>query len=517
MRPLADRPGLLAWLATVVGIGALIGSTVAGPGSRLVWESPTTLFWLVVVTAGLCVVASGAVVAVGMRDDTAEIGILGGALFALSTLSLAHGIAVPGVLFGPNDAVTATALLALPVTIAVASPLIDTRRAWSRATARRWRLWVAGWTVAVAATATFLLARPAVLAVPGPRSPATVTIAAVSLVLVLTLSFRQLRLYWVGELKATLVGALGFAFIGVTAIQWIGERPFSLGFWLVHLIDTAGVLAACAAVALGHRAERRVSDVLGPILERDPLAALELGLAPIVRRFVAALAEKDEQTRDHVVRVGETATLIGERIRIAPRRLRYLGLAAILHDIGKLSVDDAILKKPGRLTSEEYERMKRHTVDGELLLLTTPELAPAAPFVRSHHERVDGGGYPDGLVGEQIPLEARIIAACDAYDAIATTRHYREGLGNSGAASILQEHAGSQWDADVVVAVLAVVEDADEIGRVFDRVGRNDADNCCETCRDALPAEVRELLSALSLDPTADMASRESPAQAPTC
>ena len=84
-------------------------------------------------------------------------------------------------------------------------------------------------------------------------------------------------------------------------------------------------------------------------------------------------------------------------------------------------------------------------------------------------------------------------------------------------ASRPQEHAGSQWDADVVGAVLAVVADADEIGRVFDRVGRNDADNCCETCRDALPAEVRELLSALSLDPTADMASRESPAQAPTC
>jgi hypothetical protein len=287
------------------------------------------------------------------------------------------------------------------------------------------------WIAAVTALSALLLAAPNVIALPGPHDPVAVAAALASFGAMLALSYRQLRLYWVGELSGTLVGALGLALVGITSIQWVGDHPYGAGFWLLHLIDTAGVLAACLAVAMGHRTERRVSEVLLPVLERDPLAAMEVGMAPVVRRFVAALAEKDAITRDHVVRVGELAMRAGERSRLGPRRLRHLGLAAILHDVGKLTVSDEILKKPGRLTSEEFERMKRHTIDGERLLRSTPGLEQAARFVRSHHERVDGRGYPDALAKNEIPLEARIIAASDGYDAMASTRHYREGLGGA--------------------------------------------------------------------------------------
>jgi HD-GYP domain-containing protein (c-di-GMP phosphodiesterase class II) len=220
-------------------------------------------------------------------------------------------------------------------------------------------------------------------------------------------------------------------------------------------------------------------------------------MAPVVRRFVAALGEKDSLTRDHVVRVGELALRAGERSRLAPRRLRQLGLAAILHDVGKLAVSDAILTKPGRLTPEEFERMKRHTLDGERLLAQTPGLELAARFVRWHHERVDGRGYPDGLAGDEIPLEARIIAAADGYDAISHTRHYREGLGHLGAASILQEHAGSQWDAEAVAHVLAAAGEWKELGGVFGRLDRDLAHAHGGACVEALPEEVAQLLAAL--------------------
>ena len=218
-------------------------------------------------------------------------------------------------------------------------------------------------------------------------------------------------------------------------------------------------------------------------------------MAPVVRRFVAALAEKDAITRDHVVRVGELAMRAGERSRLGARRLRNLGLAAILHDVGKLTVSDQILKKPGRLTGEEFERMKRHTIDGERLLRATPGLEQAARFVRSHHERVDGRGYPDGLAGDEIPFEARIIAASDGYDAMASTRHYREGLGHGTAASILEEHAGSQWDPQAVAHVLAIVRESTELGDVFDRLDREPAHHPGDACVDALPVEVVALLA----------------------
>jgi HD-GYP domain-containing protein (c-di-GMP phosphodiesterase class II) len=498
MRLLHDRPGLGLWLGVVLTLSAVVVLSVAGPAHGPVWESPVALFWVVVVAAGLCVLASAGVIAVGLRDRTAEIGMLGGALVALSTLALVHGFTVPGVLYGPNRAVTTSSLLSLPAALCVAAPLLAARTAWARAVARRWRVWVLAWTAAVLAVSALLLAAPDAVALPAPRSPISLALALVSLGAMLALSYRQLHLYWVGELRGTLVGALGLALVGITAIQWIGDRPYGIGFWLLHLIDTAGVLAAALAVAMGHRAERRVADILLPVLERDPLAAMEVGMAPVVRRFVAALGEKDAITRDHVVRVGELAMRAGERRGLKARRLRHLGLAAILHDVGKLTVSDEILTKPGRLTADEFERMKRLTIDGERLLRSTPGLEPAARLVRSHHERVDGHGYPDGLSGDAIPFEARIIAACDGYDAMARTRHYREGLGHLTAASILEEHAGSQWDPQAVAHVLAVVRDSDELGRQFEGIDRAGAHHSGQACADALPEEVVELLAALA-------------------
>ena len=495
MRLLADRPGLALWLGLVTTLGAIVVLSLVGPAAGPVWESPRTLFWLVVVAASLCVLASAGVIAVGLRDRTAEVGILGGALAALSTLALVHGLTVPGVLYGPNRAVTTSSLLALPAALCVAAPLLAARTASARAVARRWRPWILAWIAAITALSALLLAAPNVIALPEPHDPVAIAAALASLGAMLVLSFRQLQLYWVGELTGTLVGAVGLALVGITSIQWVGDRPYGAGFWLLHLIDTAGVLAACLAVAMGHRAGRRVSDVLLPVLERDPLAAMEVGMAPVVRRFVAALAEKDAITRDHVVRVGELAMRAGERSRLGARRLRNLGLAAILHDVGKLTVSDQILKKPGRLTGEEFERMKRHTIDGERLLRATPGLEQAARFVRSHHERVDGRGYPDGLAGDEIPFEARIIAASDGYDAMASTRHYREGLGHGTAASIFEEHAGSQWDPQAVAHVLAIVRESTELGDVFDRLDREPAHHPGDACVDALPVEVVALLA----------------------
>ncbi len=148
---------------------------------------------------------------------------------------------------------------------------------------------------------------------------------------------------------------------------------------------------------------------------------------------------------------------VGERFRLSNAELRDLGLAAMLHDVGKVNIPDSILKKPARLTDAEYEVMKRHPADGEAMLRDESNLAAAATIVRSHHERFDGRGYPDGLAGRDIPLASRIIAACDAVDAMTHDRQYRVALALPMAFAILREHAGSQWDEAVVDQVIAVV------------------------------------------------------------
>lgn len=139
-----DRPGLGTWLASTTGVGGIVAATSLGPMSEATWVSPTALFSLVVVAASLCALASVGAVVVAHRDDTPEIGLMGGGLLALSTLGLAHGIAVPGVLYGENDAVMATAILSVPSLLVAAAPLLAPRTRWARRASACWRRWVGG-------------------------------------------------------------------------------------------------------------------------------------------------------------------------------------------------------------------------------------------------------------------------------------------------------------------------------------------------------------------------------------
>jgi HD-GYP domain-containing protein (c-di-GMP phosphodiesterase class II) len=255
-------------------------------------------------------------------------------------------------------------------------------------------------------------------------------------------------------------------------------------------------MVVAAALIVGYRPDRSISSVIAPIVTRDPVIALELGLSPIVHRFVASLATKDAITRDHVVRVAELAIRSGERAGLRGSKLRHLGLAALLHDIGKLDVPDAIITKPGPLTSAETLRMQVHPAVGGEILAASPLLAPAAPLVRAHHERIDGAGYPDRLLGDEIPVEAAILAVCDAYDAMAHARHYRRAMNSATAIAILREHAGTQWlpfAVDVVVATIA--ETPPELTPMLDGVGRlraGEAPRAADFCTDGLPGMVSE-------------------------
>ncbi|HUI49293.1 MAG TPA: HD-GYP domain-containing protein, partial [Acidimicrobiia bacterium] len=290
--------------------------------------------------------------------------------------------------------------------------------------------------------------------------------------------------------------SLAVVSIALTSTVWMGRNPFTVGWWAVHAFDVFGVFGVLGAMWYAPRLRDTVLEVLEPVLVRDPLAAFEIGLAPVVHEFIAALARKDQVTRDHVVRVAELAGRTGEALRVPAGQLRQVILGALLHDVGKLGIEDTILTKPGRLTEDEYTAVQRHTIIGDELLRTVPSLISVAPIVRAHHERPDGTGYPDRLVGDAIPLSARIVAVCDAYDAMANTRHYRRGMGHDRAIAILHEHAGTQWDLRIV-ATVATVAEHDAVG-IFDHVGHRpdaDVDDPACTCVDALPEAVQALLA----------------------
>jgi len=183
----------------------------------------------------------------------------------------------------------------------------------------------------------------------------------------------------------------------------------------------------------------------------DPVAEESSGiLEATVRSLIAAVDAKDPYTRGHSERVHTAAILVGNELGLDAMTRRDLYWASLLHDIGKIGAPDHILKKPGKLTAEEYRVMMEHPARGDEVLAPIRWLAGARRGVRSHHERFDGAGYPDGLAGEQIPLIARIIAVADTFDAVTSRRSYRDERGIDAALAVLAEAAGSQLDPAVV-------------------------------------------------------------------
>jgi two-component system, cell cycle response regulator len=172
--------------------------------------------------------------------------------------------------------------------------------------------------------------------------------------------------------------------------------------------------------------------------------------------LLRALAERHPSLGDHVHGVAELAVSIGARLGLPPEELEDLRQAAELHDMGKVAIPDAILDKPGPLDDDEWAFMRRHTIIGERILQAAPALQRVAAIVRSTHERMDGTGYPDQLAGDAIPLAARIVLVCDAFEAMTADRSYREAMSHEVAIEELERCAGAQFDPRVVTAFRAL-------------------------------------------------------------
>jgi len=173
-----------------------------------------------------------------------------------------------------------------------------------------------------------------------------------------------------------------------------------------------------------------------------------------IETLAEAIERRDPYTGGHVRRVQEYAVAVGEVMGLSPEELEHLRLGAILHDVGKIGIDDAVLRKEAGLSEDEYVLMKAHTTIGADLISHVKQLKPVVPAIRHHQERVDGRGYPDGLKGQEIPLAARIIAVVDTFDAMTTDRPYRKRLPDEVALAELQRYAGAQFDPEVVQAFL---------------------------------------------------------------
>lgn len=242
--------------------------------------------------------------------------------------------------------------------------------------------------------------------------------------------------------------------------RWLQEFPWFYPFYLVGAMVAAGAhfiavrygwLTSLLLIPMVYTVYRAYRAQMAAIRDRERhIRETEALHLRTIEGLAMAIEAKDQNTHRHLMRVRVFASEIGKLMGLEEPLLRALLIAAYLHDIGKLAVPEHIINKPGKLTPEEFEKMKLHTVVGAEILKQVQFPFPVVPIVRSHHEAWDGSGYPDGLKGEDIPIGARILTAVDCLDALASDRPYRRAMPLEKAMLVLKEKAGSQFDPLVV-------------------------------------------------------------------
>jgi HD-GYP domain-containing protein (c-di-GMP phosphodiesterase class II) len=234
-------------------------------------------------------------------------------------------------------------------------------------------------------------------------------------------------------------------------------RFWQYSWWLYHGLYGLAFPILLGAWYLEVRRAGTVSALAEALSMRDAVAQLSRGYTKPIADLVEAIEWKDRYTHGHVRRVASYAVMTGKEMGLSSLELRNLALGAQLHDVGKISVPDSILGKPARLTADEFEVIKQHVDRGYEIARSVKALEGAVDGIHLHHERWDGTGYPLGLAGESIPLQARIVAVADAYDAMTSGRVYQSAITDDAATAELQLCAGSHFDPKCVGAFVAAL------------------------------------------------------------
>lgn len=240
-------------------------------------------------------------------------------------------------------------------------------------------------------------------------------------------------------------------------IELIVERFLIIIFFFAH------ILLFCILILKEREAKEKYKATMETYLKTsEELAAANLNINQLyvstIQALAAAIEAKDNYTKGHSERVTQNAVAIARAINLPKEEITLIMYAAILHDVGKIGIDGVILKKPGRLTSEEYEHIKRHPKIGGSIISTVEFLQPIIPVVEHHHEYFDGTGYPSGIKGQEIPLGARILSLVDAYDAMMYDRPYRDCLAEKDVIEQIKQGAGTQFDPSLTEVFLDILD-----------------------------------------------------------
>ena len=444
---------------------ALIGAGAVVPGSSLLFFGQhahtlgtNTHFFGVGVSAVMAAVAALALTIIGVRRQDGRVVLVGTAFTVMAALLAIHGLATPGVVIGDNGVIALTGAMTLPVGGAVLalSALPGLRRPQG---IRPLLALQAVALVGVVGLGIAGMAVPSLVpAVPEPDSPPAIGALIVGAFFYSLLLLRALKTYLLTQRSADLAVVVGVAWLTAALPPALLMNYMELGWWLGHGFELAGIIVVGGAVAMDLQRSVQSHPLVGDLRAAELVAKEEAFLGARVHALLQRLAEKDESTEEHTRRVALRAVQVGEELGLPPGRLRALAIGGLLHDMGKLSVPERILKKPGALEEDEFTVIRKHPQWGIRLLRELGGFtAPVQELVHSHHERLDGKGYPRGLEACSIGLDTRILTVCDVYDALVSQRVYRAAWSHEAAIALMREEIGAAFDERCVAALERVL------------------------------------------------------------
>jgi putative nucleotidyltransferase with HDIG domain len=442
---------------------ALVGAVVPAASLYVVGHDTHGLgngmhFYGVGVSAVMAAIAAVALTIVGVQRRDGRAVLVGTGFSIMAALLAIHGLATPGVLVGYNGVIALTGAATLPVggAILALSALPGLRRPLD---IRPLLALQALALLAVIGLGTVgMLAPTLVPSVPDPGSPAAIVALVVGVSFFAVLLLRALKTYLLTRRGVDLLVVIGIGWLTAALPAALLLDYTELGWWLGHGFELAGIVMVGAAVAADLHRSVQSRPLVGDLRAAELVAQEEAFLGARVHALLERLAEKDESTEEHTRRVALRAVQVGEELGLSPGRLRALAIGGLLHDMGKLSVPERILKKPAALDDDEFDVIKRHPQWGLKLLRELGGFpASVLELVHSHHERLDGKGYPRGLNDCSIGLDTRILTVCDVYDALVSQRVYRAAWSHEAALGLLRDEIGTAFDERCVAALERVL------------------------------------------------------------
>lgn len=506
-RTVVAGASLAALLAPLAVFAVLQGNPALNPQIVI----PHQHFYIVVTASFLALILALAVLQTALRLHHPPTLLLGLGFLSIASIFLVHGLSTPGMFLGPNPLIEISARLSLlvgAVFLAISAWIGDSTFSrwigrWMPLLLTIWVVLLGGFGVAGLVAAASSGPPASSLSTPvqddvygddgygqygdgaategnrqaGLHSHAPAASGAgilrwipvtsppgswATFILALALFTTATVGYWrrYSQTHLPLVGALAIAALLLLEAQvaMFFGTAWRLNWWEYHVLMLVGFLLGVGALLWEFGKGRSLRRVMEGMFSLRDIVQLELEYTDAISVLAAATEARDPYTQGHTVRVAEWSCRIGREMSLPPSRILVLARAGLLHDVGKLGVPDAVLKKPGPLTPEEFAIIKEHPRQGHDILRRVGHLEAEIRIIIAHHERMDGRGYPHGLAGEEIPLEARILAVADVFDSLTTSRPYRGALPRDEALAIVQEETGDHLDPECVQALLRVLE-----------------------------------------------------------